>query len=343
MGGKNSGRRCGRAARAEKKQIQRCSAAPPARPPRDRPHAIPSLIPRRYLVLLASAADGQVPLAAAGRQPPFPDREGYVPIERYGRRHGHRAHPSAFVCDEYLYKYGPLRSQLLSIPRFPFPPISGLSSSFGQCLSSSASRQAISFDVIRYDQRTSPPLNRRRSSQSHAARSPASASPRKRSWGSSLVETLCPVLASCCVPYRAAENCLSWPFWPVSIIKLCNTPSCGLAALRRGSHGDNRCGTLSQHPRKCDVHPHLWHDLCRWRAACIARMNESLGSDSLLFCRPIRFSSPSRCATFLYAGDSFLSLIHHFTLFPCLNPKSRTPLTATPSSTCIRLLPAVYI
>ncbi|UKZ69731.1 uncharacterized protein TrAtP1_010735 [Trichoderma atroviride] len=197
-------------------------------------------------MLLASAADANVPPSAAGRPTPFPDREGYVPIDRYGRRR-HRAHP--FVCDEYLYKYGPLRSQSCQSPRFPFPPISSLlSSSFGRCLSSSASRQAISFDVIRYDQRTSPPLNRRSSGQSHAARSPASASPRKRSWGSSLVETLCPVPASCWLPYCAAEICLSWLFWPVSIIKLCNTPSCGLAALRRSNHGGNCCVTLSQHP-----------------------------------------------------------------------------------------------
>lgn len=128
--------------------------------------------------------------------------------------------------------------------------------------------------------------------------------------GSSLVETLCPVPASCCLPYRAAENCLSLLFWPVSIIELCNTPSCGLPALRRSSHGDSRCGTLSQHPRKCDVHPHLWYDLCRWRAACIARMNESLGSDSLysllftLFCLVIRGTFFS----FLDSSFHFISL-----------------------------------
>lgn len=147
------------------------------------------------------------------------------------------------------------------------------------------------------------------------------------------METLCPVPASCCLPYRAADNCLSLLFWPVSIIELCNTPSCGLPALRRSSHGDSRCGTLSQHPRKCDVHPHLWYDLCRWRAACIARMNESLGSDSLRFWRftLLWLVIRGRFFPFLDSSTYFISL--PFVLFVVSHPPKCYPLVYLYSST----------
>lgn len=156
---------------------------------------------------------------------------------------------------------------------------------------------------------------------------------------------LCPVPASCCLPYRAADNCLSGLFWPVSIIELCNTPSCGLPALRRSSHGEKFRGTFTQHPRKCDVHPRLWYDLCR-RAAGIARMVESHGSDSPRCWRPIRFSFTLFYNISLYPGNSFLYLIRHLTLFSLsfcficgLAPPRSYPLVYlySPTPSCIHM------
>lgn len=54
-----AGDNAGAIARAEKKQLQRCSAARQARPTGDGPW--------RYLVLAARDADGQVPPSAARR------------------------------------------------------------------------------------------------------------------------------------------------------------------------------------------------------------------------------------------------------------------------------------
>lgn len=209
----------------------------------------------------------------------------------------------------------------LSIPRFPFPPISEL---LQLCL------QAFSFDVIRSSQRKSPPLNRRSAAVSPTLPAllllcPLGSTP----GGSSLVETvprpgfvLCPLSHSRKLLVQA-------------LLAGFNRRAAVQHTLLGSSHGE--------HPRKCNVHPHLWYDLCR-RAAGIARMAESLGSDLPRFRRPIRFSftlfyfvMPGRFFPFLVSSFYFIFLVFLFHLW------SRAPPDVTPSFSCIRLLPAVYI